>query len=248
MATGRAKRQPAKPNGSRYVNRLSALDLENVAQVELCDYFEPPKNLHRYAQITDSDSGGSLAPRPRTRGGRRGLAPAARLFIYPEVRARILFELDRLIRRARLREGRAQAARAREHETRRYSDSEAWDNPEGRKRLKRKIETAHPMPGREHSMTRDSWRLWDSAKPPARETLARWASDAPRREIGRALRRRDIHLAILRRHRRVKREIRELVMARLKPEARPPGRLFCFVYQPDPHRLLLTSPDMMPTA
>ncbi|HZM70164.1 MAG TPA: hypothetical protein VFB95_07335, partial [Candidatus Cryosericum sp.] len=76
MAT---RRRAAKRNGSRRILNLSALDLENLAQAELYRYFEPVPGLW--------NPDDPMTPQPRTHGGRLGLAPAARAYIYPEARA-----------------------------------------------------------------------------------------------------------------------------------------------------------------
>lgn len=237
MAAQRAKRRPSKGKGSRTVARLSALDLENFAQVQLHRYFE---KLPRIEDPTDA-----RLPRPRTHGGRSGLAPAARRFVYPAVRTRILLELERLIRRAHWQAARAAALDARARYERQQRGLGDWETSrEAMQRLRDRLtdfDRRHPIPtrqGRAIGLGRDGWRLWKGETAPARETLARWARGASRR---------DLHAEILAGHRRVKREIRHLV-ARLSSRARQPGRLFGLVYLPDEHRLMLTFTDPTPTA
>ena len=210
MAKRRARRRSAKRNGSLAVARLSAVDLENIAQSELRNYFDP---------------NGALPPQRREHGGR------------------ILFELERLIRRAHRDAARTAVFYARA----RYEDQQRalgdWQiSREAMDRLRIRLtdfELRHPIPPRPRrsvGLARDGWRLWEGERTPARETLAKRTSGASRRNV---------HHEILMRHRRVKREIRDLV-ARLRPHARPRGRVFRLVYHPEQHRLALAYTDQNP--
>src|SRR5947199_1022491 len=101
MATRRrARRRPAKRGWSLTLTRLSELDLENVAQVELRNYFEI-----RHPQLEELDGA-------RSRGSQVGRTSAAGFDGGPDVQARILFELERLIRRAHREAARAAALEA----------------------------------------------------------------------------------------------------------------------------------------
>jgi hypothetical protein len=222
---------------------LSELDLENVAQVELRNYFEthsrlPESNGSR--AVTGSLPSGSNGARPGTNGGRSGRAPAAGRNGNHEKRARILFELEKLIRRARRETARATALEAHAREEHRLRGLGDWDvSREALERLRNRMtefDRRHPIAtrrGRSQSPMRDAWRLWDGEKTPVRESLEQETNGASRR---------DLHLEILARHRRVQREIRDRV-ARLQPRARPSGSLFRLVYRPDQHDLLLISAD-----
>jgi hypothetical protein len=229
MAARSTKRRPAKRNGSPAVARLSALDLENIAQVEMCRYFEIPPDF--------DDPPATPPHRRRMRGGRAGLAPAARRFLSPEGRARSLFELHRLIRRAYRERAQFVAIDARAREEHRLRGLGEWDTPEAIKRLRARLDDFD----RRHALTArgsGSPHLpWPRGGRPARATMALSAQGASRR---------DVHAYILQRHRSVQREIRALV-ARLKPKARPRGRVFRFVYRPDHHDLMLTFTDSMPS-
>jgi hypothetical protein len=224
-----ARRRPTKRVGSLTLAGLSEIDLENVAQVELRNYFE-----------THPVSPESNGARPGTNGGRSGRAAAAGRNGNPEKRARILFELERLIRRARRETARATALEAHAREEHRLRGLGDWDvSREALERLRNRMtefDRRHPVAmrrGRSQSPMRDAWRLWDGEKAPVRETLDQDTNGASRREI---------HLEILARHRRVQRDIRDRV-ARLQPRARPQGSLFRLVYRPDRHDLFLITAD-----
>jgi hypothetical protein len=228
-----ARRRPAKRAGSLTLAGLSELDLENVAQVELRNYFE-----------THPASVESNGERAGANGGRSGRAAASGRNGNPEKRARILFELERLIRRARRETARATALEAHAREEHRLRGLGDWDvSREALERLRNRMtefDRRHPVltrRGRLLNPMRDAWRLWDGQKAPVRETLVIEARGASRREI---------HLEILARHRRVQRDIRDRV-ARLQPRARPQGSLFRLVYRPDQHELLLISAESTTT-
>ena len=228
-----ARRRPTKRPGNPTLAGLSEIDLENVAQVELRNYFE-----------THPVSAESNGARPGTNGGRSGRAAAPGRNGNPEKRARILFELERLIRRARRETARATALEAHAREEHRLRGLGDWDvSREALERLRNRMtefDRRHPVAmrrGRSQSPMRDAWRLWDGEKAPVRETLDQDTNGASRREI---------HLEILARHRRVQRDIRDRV-ARLQPRARPQGSLFRLVYRPDRHDLLLISAESKPT-
>ena len=94
----------------------------------------------------------------------------------------------------------------------------------------------HPVAtrrGRLLNPMREAWRLWDGEKAPVRESLVKETNGVSRR---------DLHLEILARHRRVQRDIRDRV-ARLQSRARPEGSLFRLVYRPDRHDLFLIPAD-----
>jgi len=241
--TRSAARRPVKRSGGQTLANLSELDLENVAQVELRNYFETLSRLsgsNGQRAATSGTSPGIDGTRPRTNGGRSGRAPAAPRNGNPEKRARLLFELERLIRRARRETARAAALEAHAREEHRLRGLGDWDvSREALERLRNRMsefDRRHPVAtrrGRLQSPMRDAWRLWDGEKAPVRESLVEETNGASRR---------DLHLEILARHRRVQREIRERV-ARLQPRARPQGSLFRLVYLPDRHDLFLISAD-----
>lgn len=237
MATTRgARRRPTRRTGSPTLAQLSELDLENVAQVELRNYFEthpaPPESNGARTRMN--------GPRDEMNGRRPGRAPAAGRNGNHEKRARILFELEKLIRRARRETARATALEAHAREEHRLRGLGDWDvSREALERLRNRMtefDRRQPIAtrrGRSQSPMRDAWRLWDGEKAPVREALVKETNGASRR---------DLHLEILARHRRVQREIRDRV-ARLQPRARPQGSLFRLVYRPDRHDLFLISAD-----
>ena len=241
--TRRAERRPVRRSGSRTLVNLSELDLENVAQVELRNYFETHSRLpgsngsHTGASAMPSGAHGA---RPGTNGGRSARAPAIGRNGNHQKRARILFELEKLIRRARRESARAAALEAHAREEHRLRGLGDWDvSREALERLRNRMtefDRRHPVAmrrGRSQSPMRDAWRLWDGEKAPVRESLDQQTNGASRR---------DLHLEILARHRRVQRDIRVRV-ARLQPHARPSGSQFRLVYRPDQHDLLLISAD-----
>jgi len=251
MATNqRTRRRPTKRSVSPTLAQLSELDLENVAQVELRNYFEthpgsPESSVVRTGSSvaqprTNGARTGTNGTRHDSGGGRSGRAPAAGRNGNDEKRARILFELEKLIRRARRETARANALEAHAREEHRLRGLGDWDvSREALERLRNRMtefDRRQPVAtrrGRLQSPMRDAWRLWDGEKAPVRESLVQETNGASRR---------DLHLEILARHRRVQREIRDRV-ARLQPRARPSGSLFRLVYRPDQHDLMLVSAD-----
>lgn len=234
-----ATRRPARRTGGRTLVNLSELDLENVAQVELRNYFETHSRL---PGSNGSETGASSMPagthgtRPGTNGGRSARTPAIARNGNHEKRARILFELEKLIRRARREAARAAALEAHAREEHRLRGLGDWDvSREALERLRNRMiefDRKHPVAtrrGRSLNPMRDAWRLWDGEKAPVRESLVKEPNGASRREL---------HLEILSRHRRVQRDIRVRV-ARLRPQARPSGSLFRLVYRPGQRDLLL---------
>jgi hypothetical protein len=229
---------------------LSELDLENVAQVELRNYFETHPGVTGSNGVrvgaggarpgTDATQTPTNGARQGTNGGRSGRAPAAGRNGNHEKRARILFELEKLIRRARREAARAAALEAHAREEHRLRGLGDWDvSREALERLRNRMtefDRRHPVAmrrGRSLNPMRDAWRLWDGEKAPVRETLVKESNGVSRHEL---------HLEILSRHRRVQRDIRVRV-ARLRPHARPSGSQFRLVYRPDQHDLFLISAD-----